>query len=346
MPGAISILSTVISALNRVKGSTDQAAVVHLVTGFLGSGKTSLLQRHLAAAPDEATAIVINEFGTVGLDHRLVVAGDMPIRVLEDGCLCCSVADGLRECLRGLLASRKRPGLRPLRRLIIETSGLACPAPILNTIRSDYALNEYIRIGAVVATLDAVNGLESLARFPEGAQQLCSADRILVTKADLVDAARVTATVAHARALNSLAAVEVAYRTNFDAATLFALDADRSPLAASAVVPVTHTGFSSFSLSHVQPVDWARFSMWLTALLNRHGRSVLRFKGILALRDQAQPVVLHGVQHLMYPPRHLDRMPEGQTGSKMVFIVQGIDPQAIARSLDRFLSEPAVLRAA
>lgn len=324
--------------MDRVRQSTDAPTTLHLLTGFLGSGKTSLLQRYLDATPGTDTAVVINEFGQIGLDHRLVRASEASVRVLENGCLCCAVSERLRACLRELLVERKRQRGASFSRLVIETSGLACPEPILNTIRSDYVLTEYLRIGTVTTVLDAVAATDTLPRYPEAVRQVAAADRIVITKADLVEAQAIPRLVAQVRALNPLAAVDVANAPGFAHAKLFDATGERRE-AASDVAAYHGSAYRSFALAFERPLDWGRFSLWLTSLLNRHGRSVLRFKAILQLAREARPVVIHGVQHLMFPPRHLPALPQGQHGSRLVFIVDGIEPDRIARSLDRFMDE-------
>lgn len=311
------------------------------MTGFLGSGKSSLLQRYLATGAGDRTAVLINEFGEIGLDHRLIVAGDATVQLLDNGCLCCAVAGRLGECLRNMLTQRKRAGGAPFRELIIETSGLACPEPILNTIRADYALSEYLRIGTIVTTVDAVNAMDTLSRFPEASRQICAADHVVCTKADLVDASSLKELVARVAGLNPLANVDVANESTFQHAWLFAEPKQRIRVPDTVAGQRGHAdSYRSFALSFAAPLDWARFVLWLTALLNRHGKSVLRFKAILELRGQDRPIVIHGVQHLMYPPKHLSHLPRGQVGSCMVFIVNDIDPARIVRSLSRLVSEP------
>jgi G3E family GTPase len=325
--------------LDRVRQSTDTPTTLHLLTGFLGSGKTSLLQRYLDATPCADTAVVINEFGQIGLDHRLVRASDASVRVLENGCLCCAVSDRLRDCLRELLAERKRQRGTAFSRLVVETSGLACPEPILNTIRSDYVLSEYLRVGTVATVLDAVTALDTLARFPEAVRQVAAADRIVVTKADLVTPQAIRLLVGHARELNPLASVDVANAPEHAYSRLFDPTGERRREAPLDARGEHKTSYRSFALAFERPLDWGRFSLWLTSLLNRHGRSVLRFKAILQLAREARPVVIHGVQHLMFPPRHLSQLPDGQRGSQLVFIVDGMDPERIVRSLGRFMNE-------
>jgi G3E family GTPase len=319
---------------------------LHVLTGFLGSGKTTLLKRYLATRATDEVAVLINEFGTISLDDGLIGVPDDVVEVLASGCLCCTVLDRLGESLRGLLARRKQARV-PVREVVIETSGLACPEPILNTIRQDYVLDEYLAVGSVVATLDCRDAGHVLQRYREAARQVCAADRIVLTKADLVEGSRVREVRAMARALNPFATIETATESTMMIPRLFDDIDDRPRATLTDSADANHTpGFRSMALTYAEPLDWARFSLWLTALLNRHGRSVLRFKGILDVQGYPQPIVIHSVQHLMYPPRHLSRSPHGRRGSALVFIVDGLDPARIAASLDRHLGQGAMPLAA
>jgi G3E family GTPase len=253
------------------------------------------------------------------------------------------VSERLRESLQALLSERKRQAARSFSDVVIETSGLACPEPILNTIRSDYVLREYLRVGTVTATLDCVTALETLDRYPEAVRQVVAADRICVTKGDLVDRRRIERLVERARELNPFAVVDIANSPGFAHSMLFDRTMPRHMAAFDMRAPEHRSSYASFALEFERPLDWGRFSLWLTALLNRHGRSMLRFKAILALARNARPVVIHGVQHLMFPPRHLEKLPDGQHGSNLVFIVDGLDPDRVVRSLERFMAQPSLM---
>lgn len=332
--------------MERVKQSHDERVRLHVLTGFLGSGKTTLLKRYLAKRARNDVAVLINEFGAVSLDDGLIGVPDDVVDILASGCLCCTVLDRLAESLRTLLARRKQSG-SPVREIVIETSGLACPEPILNTIRQDYVLDEYLRVGATVAALDCRDADHVLKRYREAVRQVCAADRIVLTKADLVDPGRLAEVRAIARALNPFADIDVATESTTLIPRLFEGVDDRTPAPVVPTVEAGHSpGFRSMALTYAKPLDWARFSLWLTALLNRHGRSVLRFKGILNVEGYLEPVVIHSVQHLMYPPQHLARPARERQGSALVFITDGLDPTRIATSLDRHLGQDALPLAA
>jgi G3E family GTPase len=316
-------------------------ARIDVLSGFLGSGKTTLLRRHLAAIESSSVAVVINEFGTTAIDHRLVRFGGDELRVLAAGCACCAVADRLSATLLELLRDDARNGRHLLSRIVLETSGLADPASILNTIRADENLDEYLSIGSCVVTFDAVDGIGCASLYPEVRHQLAAADTIVITKADLVDPGALRAARAFVQDVNPLAQVATAGTTDFAVAHLFDRGASMpTPMRAAAThhVAARHAGgIASFCLQIDDQVDWASFSVWLTCLLNRHGSRILRFKGVLASNTSELPLVVHGVRHLVYPPQHLPEPDLVRGRSDLVFIVDGLDPAQIDASLHRFL---------
>jgi G3E family GTPase len=322
------------------------AVPLHLVTGFLGSGKTTLLQRLLRAPELAETAVLVNEFGEIGLDHRLVRHVNERVVILEGGCACCRMRDDLREAVAQLVAASRGAG-PPVRRIVLETSGLADPAPILYTLRTDPVLRDHVRLAQVIATVDGVNGFAQLARQPEIAKQVALADTIVLTKSDLSDAARLSALRHQVRALNPIARCLDSAADPVEADLL--LEAEKAIPAVRHGSNTAPTGahnpdIRSFTLTYEQPFDWTSFAVWLTALLAARGTEVLRVKGILAVRDSPTPVVIHGVQHVMHHPVHLDAWPDADRRSHIVFIVRGIEPDRLRRSLDVFrrLGEAAV----
>jgi len=309
---------------------------VDVLSGFLGSGKTTLLRNYLAAVVSDSIAVVINEYGAMSIDHRLVRRGDDGVHVVADGCACCAVAERLRGALLDLLREDAAQAGRLLTRILIETSGLADPGAILHTLRADENLAEYLEPGRCVVTFDALVGSDNAHRYPEVRRQLATADTIVVTKADLASMDQLRATEAFVESVNPLAARRIAGTAAFAVADLF----DGPPASSVDVIGQPHAehapGLRSFSLRVSDDLDWASFSIWLTCLLNRHGHRILRFKAILDSEAQALPLVIHGVRHLVSPPQHLRNMPR-RGHSDLVFIVDDLEPRDIERSLHAFL---------
>jgi G3E family GTPase len=331
---------------------------VNLITGFLGSGKTTLLQRLLADPTLSDTAVLINEFGEVGLDHHLLERIDERMVLLQSGCLCCTIRGDLAEAMRDLHSRRTRGALPPFRRLAIESTGLADPFPVLTTVYADPVLKHHFRLGNVITTVDAVNGAAQLGRYAESVKQVAVADRIVVTKTDIADPADAASVTARIRAINPVAPLLRAAEDALDADMLLARDAFDLSLKSEAARtwfaaelasevhnhdhehhdPNRHDlNIRSFALTFDRPLDWTAFGVWLTMLLNRHGEKILRVKGILAVEGSEVPVAIHGVQHLVHPPVHMRAWPDADRRSRIVFIVQNLDRAVIERSLGTFL---------
>jgi G3E family GTPase len=307
---------------------------VNLLTGFLGSGKTTLL-RHLLSHPELAeTAVLINEFGEVGLDHQLVERIDDTVVLLRSGCLCCTIRGELAHAIRDLHARRERGEVPAFRRLIIESSGLADPFPVLTTLKADPVLRHHFRAGAVITTVDAVNGLSQIERHVESIRQLAVADQLVLTKTDLTDST--AELLARVRQINPDAPLSLV--ADFDARALLQRGArPRLFQADDGAVAGNHASrIRSFVVTVPEPLDWTAFAVWLTMLLNRHGDKVLRVKGILNLAGEPAPVAIHGVQQLVHSPTHMAGWPDADRSSRIVFIVDGLDPALIRRSMAAF----------
>ncbi len=337
-------------------GDIPAFTAVNLITGFLGSGKTTLLQRLLADPALADTAVLINEFGEVGLDHHLLERIDDTMVLLQSGCLCCTIRGELSDAIRDLHSRRERGSIPPFRRLVVESTGLADPFPILSTVQADPVLQHHFRLGNVVTTVDAVNGAAQLARQTESVKQVAVADRLVLTKTDLAEPEATTALLARIRALNPAAPLWRAAEQAIPADALLAGDlfdlagkseAARQWFAAElANVPPPHhhrhdpnrhgETIRAFSLVFDAPLDWTMFGIWLTMLLHRHGAAVLRVKGILNVAGTEAPVAVHGVQHLVHPPIHMAAWPSADRRSRLVFIVDALEPAAIERSLRAF----------
>jgi G3E family GTPase len=314
----------------------DRLGVV-LVTGFLGSGKTTLISALLAHPGMGETAVLVNELGEVAIDHHLVRRVDERTVVLASGCVCCTLRGDLQDELRDLLARRDRGEIARLERVVVETTGLADPAPVLSTLLTEPLLRHHYEIEAVVATVDAINGAATLDCHPESVKQAAVADTVLVTKADAAPPGAVAALEERVRALNPLAAVR---RVSFGAIApgdLLAGPArEHHPVAAGVHDHVAHAGdVRSFALVRDEPLDWDAFAVWLTMLLHARGLDVLRVKGLLDVGGPG-PVVLDGVQHVVHRPRHLDAWPDGDRRTRIVFITRGIERDQVLASLEAF----------
>ncbi len=311
---------------------------VTLLTGFLGSGKTTLLRRLLADPALKDTAVIINELGEVGIDHLLVERLDDQMVLLSSGCVCCTVRGELATTMRDLHSRRERGLVPPFRRLVIESTGLADPFPVLSTLKADPVLRHHFRAAGVVTTVDAVNGFGQLDRYIESVRQVAVADAIVLTKTDIAEEAVTARLAARLDAINPSAPRLSAADAPLDADAL--LQAGGSgwfkAIAEPSMAMAAHAGVRAFSIIVGEPLDWTAFGVWLTMLLNRHGARILRVKGILALEGEELPVAVHGVQHLVHAPTHLSRWPSEDHRSRLVFIVEGIEPDLIRRSFSIF----------
>ncbi len=318
-----------------------------VITGFLGAGKSTLLN-HLLRQPELAgTAVLVNEFGEVGLDHLLVERLDETTVLLNAGCLCCTVRGDLVRALRDL---EPRVEAGEVRRVVVETTGLADPAPILQTLMGDAYAATRFRLDGVVTVVDAVHAMEQLDRQVEAAKQVAVADRLVLTKTDLADPAPVRARLA---VLNPAAPILLADHGRLDPALL--LEAGFDPASRTADVrawlavdayaghhhhhdPNRHdAGIQAFCMTFDRPLHWEGVGTWLEMLIATQGEKLLRVKGILNLHGQDRPVVIHGVQHLFHPPSLLAAWPDGDPRtSRIVMIVRDLDPAVIERGLQAF----------
>ena len=329
----------------------DARLPVNILTGFLGSGKTTVL-RHVLRDPAFAdTAVLINEFGEVGLDHLLVGALEEAPVLLASGCICCSIRGDLSRAMRDLHVRRQRGEVPPFGRVIVETTGLADPTPILATLTADLVIRRHFRPGNIVATLDALHAEQGLARHVEVSRQAAIADRLIITKADLA-APGAVARLRHAlRQLNPGAPVVEAVLGAVDPVILIGQDIyaaetrmteARYWMQGGAPSPGAdssrHGGgaITSFCLRVPGTLDWHAFGLWFSMLAHRHGDKLLRVKGILHVEDSETPVAIHAVQHVIHAPEHLPGWPDAERGSRIVFITQGLEADAVERSLHAF----------
>jgi G3E family GTPase len=314
----------------RQKRERGPRVPVTVVTGFLGAGKTTLLKRFLATPEGAGTAVVVNEFGAAGIDDALIRESADETVLLGNGCLCCITRTDLQEALRRMVIERERGQIPDFKRIVIETSGLADPSPILQTFATDRALGEVFHIEVVLTVVDAVNGLDTLARASEARKQVILADRLVVTKSDIAETKDVDALTARLRALNAQAEIIVAANGALDPTRMTepALG-ERNPFVAEA----EHSdGIVSFVLNEPEPMSWAVFSRAMETLLTMRGNDVLRAKGFLNVEGCRGPVVVQFVQHLAPPPVELQAWPDGDRQSRVVFITRNL-PEARVRDL-------------
>ncbi len=306
---------------------------VTVVTGFLGSGKTTLIARLLQHPHLSNTAVIVNEFGEVGLDHALLERLDGETVLLPRGCVCCMVNGTIAGTLEGLDIRRINGEIPAFGRVIIETTGLANPAPILQTLLDRNVLLRGFTPGLVVTTVDAVNGAATLERYAEAVQQVALADRILLTKPDLADGAALSGILS---ALNPGAPVISVLQGGIapDALTLAsATDVMllQSRIASSRFVATSGhiRTMATLTLCLATAPEFTVLAEWLGALAGHHGEHLLRVKGIVRIHGQERPLAVHGVQHVFHPPTLLDCWPAGLAMSTLVFILDEMDPRIV-----------------
>jgi G3E family GTPase len=315
---------------------------VTVLSGFLGSGKTTLLRRYLAGH-GARVAVIINEFGAIGVDHHLVRMVEEHSVLLQGGCVCCTRREDLVRTLRDLLDLEESGALGPMAQVVVETSGIADPVPVLFTIGTDPILQNHFAPASVVVTLDALNAARQIERQPEVRKQIIAADWVVVTKADLAPFEAVSRCRIRVRQLNPMARINVSRLGDGSDAlapaqgTLRGLpfDGEAPGAALHAETAPPHSEVRSATLGFSAPLDWAAFGVWLGMLLQAHGPDVLRIKGLLDI-GTAGPVVMNVAQHVVHPPEHLAAWPADADGSYLVFITRGIDPGRIADSLEAF----------
>jgi G3E family GTPase len=335
---------------------------VTLLTGFLGSGKTTVLNHVLKQPEMAATAVIVNEFGEIGLDHLLVERSSEDVVLLNSGCLCCTVRGDIVDTLTNLFVDRVKGKVPFFIRVAIETTGLADPAPILHTLMTDPIVAARYMLDGVVTTVDAVNGAGTLDKQPEAVKQAAVADRLLLTKTDLADSAARQEIEARLQALNPSATIVPVAQGAVDPARLFNIGF-YDPATKSVDVRrwLRDEAFQSghphdldhghehpdvnrhddriraFCITRERPISWAALSAWLDGLAKMRGDDLLRLKAIVALSDRPdQPVVLHGVQHLFHPPVLLPEWPSEDHRTRMVFITRDLPRAAIEATLAAF----------
>lgn len=327
---------------------------VTIITGFLGSGKTTLLKRLLQHPGMHRAAVVINELGEVGIDHELMQVATEQMTLLSNGCLCCTVRSDLEETLREMFVRRRAGEVIDFDRVFIETTGLADPAPVLQTFAADTLLAAQYRVDGVVTLVDAVNGALQLDTQPEAVKQAAVADRILLTKTDLADAAASAALRARLSQLNPSAELAEALAGEIDPAFLTGIGLRNARGAAAdtarwlgslaagpsegaprylgeRLAPGTRhsPAIRSFCLWFSEPFSWDTFTAAMELLTRLRGPDLLRMKGLVNIAGEPGPVVVQAVQHVFHAPVTLERWPSEDERSRIVFITRNIAREAI-----------------
>jgi G3E family GTPase len=345
---------------------------VSVITGFLGSGKTTLL-KNLLQQPDMAdTAVVINEFGEIGLDHLLVEEAKEDTILMSSGCLCCSIRGDLIDTLRRLYKRRDRGEVPKFKRLVIETTGLADPAPILQTLIGDPLLSAFYRLDGVVTTVDAVNGMDQLDRQFESVKQAAVADRLVLTKTDLAKPDQRAALERRLHGLNPAAPLLPVAHGAVAAEQLFNAGlynpAEKNPDVArwlkeeayaqannhdhdhdhhdhhhhdQAALDVNRHDdhIRAFCLTYERPIAWDKFVTWIEMLITMRGADLLRIKGILNIAGSDTPIAVHGIQHLFHPPAALPGWSGEDRRSRIVFITRDLERAWLEQSMSEFLTD-------
>ncbi|HUA54479.1 MAG TPA: GTP-binding protein [Candidatus Sulfotelmatobacter sp.] len=357
---------------------TDMASTsipVALLTGFLGSGKTTLLNRLINDPALKDTLVLINEFGEIGLDHHLIQSVDAEMVVMASGCLCCTIQSDLAKTLRQMALKRVRGEVPEFKRVVLETTGLADPAPIIHTLMEDPLIGSHYRLDGVITTVDAVTGSQTLDRQVEAVKQAAVADRIVLTKTDLAEGSGAERLVERLRRLNPGAPILAAASGEATVDRLFdaglydpatkSLDAQRW-LNAEAYEAHEHDHGHGHDHEHDhahgsaaqdphdvnrhdkrihavcltidEPLDWDGFALWAQSLAAYRGEDLLRLKALINVKGNDKPVAVHGVQHLFHPPAELPDWPSDDRRSRIVLITRDMSREMLEDSLKKCLS--------
>lgn len=331
---------------------TDHRIPVTLLTGFLGSGKTTVLNHLLRTPGMEGTAVVVNEFGDVGIDHELFVGSGETIVLLQNGCLCCAIRTDLVETLHDMLEQHLIGDVARLDRVVIETTGLADPTPVFHTLMTDQVLVSQFRLDAIVTVIDAAAGIETLDTQPEAVKQLAIADRVILTKTDLVEVERAQRTRERISTINPAAPILIADHGKVDINEITNIVAFDTATRSEAISEWLNDGAYDSNAGHNadvnsaclvldKPLSLGTLDTWLDALTAQQGPDLLRMKGLINVEGKKGPLLVHGVQHVFHPPRELPEWPSDDRRSRIVLISRKLEQAQLQASLD-FLKSTAV----
>ncbi len=334
--------------------ASDARLPVIVLTGFLGSGKTTLLNRIIQHPSMAGTAVVINEIGEVGLDQHFLDQADTDVVMLSNGCLCCRVMEDLEDTVANIYSRRTQGDLPAFERLIIETTGLADPGPVLEGFLSNPLLSRCFRVAGVLTTVDVLHAEAQLDSYHESVRQVAVADRLLLTKLDLTHDAATTTLVNRLHDLNPTAEIKDVASALHDPVQLFDSRMVERPTRWTAK-PATDSPpglrsainhgrgrphddrIATFTVVLQEPIDWHAFSDWLRRLRVEKGGQLLRIKGILNVRGEPQPIAIHGVHHVLHPPVALKEWPWDDGHSTLVFVTSDLREDDVVSSLHEAL---------
>ncbi len=345
-------------------GTQSQIGVT-VITGYLGSGKTTLISG-LLAHPDLCdTAVIVNEFGEVGLDHLLVESGSEDVVLLDSGCLCCTVNDSLGDTLADLMFRRARGEISAFRRVVIETSGLADPAPILHCLLTDRLVTQHYRLDGLVTVVDALHGLRQLDSTSEAVKQAAMADRLAISKDDVAGVEATQALRARLKEVNPRARIltksngavgapadlmDFHATGDFHLAAIGDLGGQEAPVRCQdehrhgeAHGPSAHSDIGTCAFELARPATWAGYDFWVRRLVQFRGPDLLRMKGVLQIDGRDAPYFVQSVQHVFGSPAPMSTWPWSDRRGRLVFITRDIDRATLAQSLES-LYEPAGIR--
>ncbi len=329
----------------------DPQIPVFIITGFLGSGKTTLLN-HLVNHDDMGeTAVIINEFGEVGLDHLLVDSAFEDTVLMQSGCICCSIRGDLIDTLNDLLHRVELGELPKFTRVVIETTGLADPAPVMQSVMSDPNVTNKFRLGGVVSTVDAVNGINQLDEYGEPVKQAAVAERIVMTKTDISSENEIGSLTGRLREINPASPIfkvvmgeihpDQLFDTDVYDPTTKIGDVEKWLMESSYEQDHDHVDVNrhnseirAFCLVYKKPIHWDAFRTWIDSIISLRGNDLLRIKGIVNVEGRSDPVVVHGVQHVFHPPAKLNAWPDDDHTTRIVFITRNLELNDLEAALD------------
>ncbi len=341
-----------------VEATQSNRVPVSVITGFLGSGKTTLLKRLVRHPGMADTALIVNEFGEIGIDHELVDSSFENTVVMDSGCICCSIRGDLVDTIGDLFANVAQGRLPPFSRIVIETTGLADPVPIVHAITGEAVIADRCRLDSVVTTVDAQNGIRQLGAHEEAERQVALADVAVITKTDLVSPDAVQDLARRLDRLNPGLPAHTAAHGDIDPDLLFEGSAraverigaaladghhehDEHHVHAHSHDPDVnrHGGVRAHTIQAAAPLSWERLRLWLETVFSLRGAEILRLKGIVEIEDQDRPVVVQAVGNTFSPPCLLADWPAGERGSRIIVIAQGLAPEDIERSFSVFVTD-------